>query len=73
MSPTFWRLNRSMRADGPSKVLQQLEDTPFYQRALLQTQLMGETAVAFHESLSIPRLVSPIVQAMLPFRMPRIS
>jgi carotenoid 1,2-hydratase len=28
---------------------------------------------AVHETLDVPRLVSPLVQAMLPFRMPRRS
>jgi carotenoid 1,2-hydratase len=53
------------------RVHEQLEDTPFYQRALLQFDYAGEPLLAFHETLSVPRLVSPVVQAMLPFRMPR--
>jgi carotenoid 1,2-hydratase len=53
------------------RVQEQLEDTPFYQRALLQFDYAGEPLLAFHETLSVPRLVSPVVQAMLPFRMPR--
>ena len=35
--------------------------------------LLGETVTCFHETLHVPRLVSPIVQAMLPWRMPRRS
>ena len=31
----------------------------------------GQRVPAVHETLDVPRLVSPIVQAMLPFRMPR--
>jgi carotenoid 1,2-hydratase len=50
---------------------EQLEDTPFYQRALLKFSYAGEKLLAFHETLSVPRLLSPVVQAMLPFRMPR--
>jgi carotenoid 1,2-hydratase len=68
---TAWRLPRRMRSDSPIRVLQQLEDTPFYQRAMLQSQMLGETVTSFHETLNVPRLVSPIVQAMLPWRMPR--
>jgi len=54
-------------------VQHQLEDTPFYQRSLLTHELLGETVQSFHETLSVPRLVSPIVQSMLPWRMPRTS
>jgi carotenoid 1,2-hydratase len=60
-----------MRSDGPVNVLQQLEDTPFYQRAVLQSTLLGQQVNSFHETLNVPRLVSPVVQAMLPWRMPR--
>lgn len=68
---TAWRLPRRMRSDGPVSVQQQLEDTPFYQRAVLGSQMLGETVNSFHETLNVPRLVSPVVQAMLPWRMPR--
>jgi carotenoid 1,2-hydratase len=68
---TAWRLPRRMRSDGPVSVQQQLEDTPFYQRAVLRSQLLGEAVTSFHETLNVPRLVSPAVQAMLPWRMPR--
>ena len=53
------------------RVVDQLEDTPFYQRALLSSELLGQTVQSFHETLYVPRLVSPLVQAMLPWRMPR--
>ena len=33
--------------------------------------LLGESVMSFHETLHVPRLVSPLVQAMLPWRMPR--
>ncbi len=68
---TLWGLKRRMRSDGPVQVAQQLEDTPFYQRAVLHSGLLGCQVESFHESLSVPRLVSPVVQAMLPWRMPR--
>ena len=60
-----------MRSDGSVNVVEQLEDTPFYQRALLQSNLFGESVQSFHESITMSRLVSPVVQAMLPWRMPR--
>ena len=68
---TLWRLSRRMRSDGGVHVAEKLEDTPFYQRALLQSHLLGEQVQSFHESITMSRLVSPVVQAMLPFRMPR--
>jgi carotenoid 1,2-hydratase len=68
---TAWRIARRMRSAQPVRVQEQLEDTPFYQRALLQFDYAGEPLLAFHETLSVPRLVSPVVQAMLPWRMPR--
>jgi carotenoid 1,2-hydratase len=71
LSPTLWRLGRRMRSDGHIQVAEQLEDTPFYQRALLHSHLLGEQVQSFHESITMSRLVSPVVQAMLPWRMPR--
>lgn len=70
---TSWRVARSTRSDqlNDTRVDQTLEDSPFYARSVLQTQLLGEQAVAMHESLSLARWVEPVVQAMLPFRMPR--
>ena len=71
LRPTGWRIARRMRSDAPVRVLEQLEDTPFYQRALLQSELLGQTVQSFHETLYVPRLQSSVVQAMLPWRMPR--
>jgi carotenoid 1,2-hydratase len=70
---TGWRIARGTRSDpgAPALVLKTLEDTPFYARSLVHSQLHGEPATAVHESLSLTRFDSPIVQAMLPFRMPR--
>jgi carotenoid 1,2-hydratase len=73
LNRTRWGLERRMRSPSPVQVRQQLEDTPFYQRAVLRSELLGESVESFHETLSIPRLVSPVVRAMLPWRMPRRS
>ncbi len=69
----IWRVGRNSRCDldGTMKVRKTLEDTPFYARTLLDTQLSGEPAVAVHESLSLDRFAQPWVQRLLPFRMPR--
>ena len=71
LRPTAWRLARRMRSDTPVQVREQLEDTPFYQRAVLGSTLLGQPVTSLHESLDCTRLVSPVVQAMLPWRMPR--
>ena len=48
-----------------------LEDAPFYARSLVAAKLLGESVILMHESLSLDRFRMPVVQAMLPFRMPR--
>ena len=70
---TGWRVARMTRADdGAAKVQRGFEDTPFYARTLLDTQLFGERVASVHESLSLDRFANPIVRCMLPFRMPRL-
>jgi len=69
----LWRAKRFVQCeDGfQPRVLDTLEDTPFYARSFVQTRLRDETVACFHESLMLDRLTNPIVQRMLPFRMPR--
>ena len=55
-----------------AKVVKTWENAPFYSRSALSTDIYGERVDAVHESLSMDRFVAPIVQLMLPFRMPRI-
>ena len=73
LRPTLWLIGRRTRADRDARVNvhRTYEDTPFYARSALRTQLFGESVEAMHESLSLDRLRSPIVQFMLPYRMPR--
>ena len=73
LRPTLWLMPRRTRADAGAKVHvhRTYEDTPFYARTGLDTQLFGERVEAMHESLSLDRLRSTIVQFMLPYRMPR--
>ncbi len=68
-----WRIKRTMRSDVgvPPRLIKNLEDTPFYARALLQASVMGEPVTAMHETLNVPRVVSLPVRLMLPWRMPR--
>ncbi len=63
-------MHRSTRADRDADVQLErvLEDTPFYTRNVLQTQLLGERTVAMHESLDLDRFSRPLTQWMIPFR-----
>ena len=70
LAPTFWRMPRSARGESPT-VRRTLEDAPFYARSLLAGSYGGRPATVVHEALSLERLRSPVVRAMLPFRMPR--
>jgi carotenoid 1,2-hydratase len=73
MKPGLWGVARSSLADpgGRAKILRTLEDSPFYTRSLISTQLHGKPVEAMHESLSLDRFDQRWVQILLPFRMPR--
>jgi carotenoid 1,2-hydratase len=73
LPPTrIWRMPRETRAPaGAARIERTLEDAPFYSRSVLATRLHGEEVRGVHESLSMTRFTHPLVQAMLPFRMPR--
>ena len=66
-----WRVPRSVRSDGPARVVKTLTDAPFYARSVVDATLGGEPVTLMHEALSLDRFSMPVVQAMLPFRMPR--
>ncbi|TPG15889.1 hydratase [Sphingomonas koreensis] len=70
---TGWLIDRATRADAGAtpKVTKTWIDAPFYARSALSTRLFGEDVAAVHESLSLRRFRSPVVQSMLPYRMPR--
>jgi carotenoid 1,2-hydratase len=70
---TLWRVARGTRADPGhrAEIVETLEDSPFYARSVLRTRLLGEPAIGVHESLSLDRFTAPLVQLMVPFRMPR--
>ncbi len=71
MPATFWRMARHMRAERDFRAVSLFEDSPFYARTLLKLKTEEGEADAFHESLSLRRFRNPVVQMMLPFRMPR--
>jgi carotenoid 1,2-hydratase len=68
-----WLIERLTRADAghDPRVTRTWIDAPFYARSALATRLFGEDVHAVHESLSLRRFRSPIIQSMLPYRMPR--
>ena len=70
---TFWRVPRATRTEpnNQARVIATWEDGPFYARSLIETAIGAGRVQAVHESLSLSRFKQPIVQAMLPFRMPR--
>jgi carotenoid 1,2-hydratase len=72
---TLWRVGRGTRSEppAPAAVLRTLEDTPFYARSIVAARLLGAPVTAMHESLSLDRFRSTWVQALLPFRMPRLA
>ncbi|OYU36233.1 MAG: hydroxyneurosporene dehydrogenase [Novosphingobium sp. PASSN1] len=69
---TLWQMERVTRADrGHATVRRTWEDSPFYTRSTLHARLYGEPVVAMQETLSLDRFCSPIVQQLIPHRMPR--
>jgi len=69
---TLWQMERKTRGDrGHASVIRTWEDSPFYARSTLASRLYGEQVVAVQESLNMRRFTSPVVQFMLPYRMPR--
>ncbi|MEO8318688.1 MAG: hydratase [Bradyrhizobium sp.] len=68
---TGWRVGRSVRSEEPARIIKTLEDAPFYARSVVSAGLLGEPITLMHESLSLDRFRMPVVQSMLPFRMPR--
>ncbi len=68
---TSWGIDRRTQADGPVRVVDTLENTPFYARSLLETTLLGQRGAAMHETLSVDRFDRLSTRLMLPFRMPR--
>ena len=72
LPPTLWLMPRRTRSDnGIARAVRRWEDAPFYSRSTLAARLFGADVAAVHESLSLDRFASPVVQRMLPYRMPR--
>lgn len=68
----LWGMRRKVNSETAPLLISTLEDAPFYTRNLVRIGLNGVPCVAIHESLALDRFTHPIVQMMLPFRMPRV-
>jgi len=68
---TRWRIPREVHSATPPRVIRTVTDAPFYARSVIAADLDGKPVSLMHESLSLDRFRHPLVQAMLPFRMPR--
>ena len=68
----FWGMKRTAPSETAPRLIATLEDAPFYTRNHVALTLDGVACEAIHESLSLDRFVHPLVQLMLPFRMPRV-
>jgi carotenoid 1,2-hydratase len=69
----IWRIPRRTRSEPAAapRVVATFLDTPFYARSLIESGLLGRRVRSVHESLDLDRFGAPVVQCMLPFRMPR--
>jgi carotenoid 1,2-hydratase len=67
----LWGMRRPLLSERTPELKQKLEDAPFYTRNHVGLTLDGKEVDAVHESLSLTRFAHPVVQWMLPFRMPR--
>lgn len=74
-STPIWRIKRRTRADDPdgARIVRTFEDTPFYSRSMVATNIFGKARIGVHESFDGPRLRNGIVKSLLPFRMPRLA
>ena len=70
LAATGWRVGRAMRSETghPPRVIETLEDTPFYSRNLVAARIAGRDAIAVHESLDCERFANRGVQFLLGFK-----
>jgi carotenoid 1,2-hydratase len=68
---SFWGLPRATRSAGDARVVQTLEDAPFYGRSVVEADILGRPITAMHENLSLDRFDTHWMRLMLPFKAPR--
>ena len=68
---TIWGVSRAAPCDEGSMptLLRTMENAPFYARSVIRSRIDGVDITGVHESLSLTRATSPVVRAMLPFKM----
>ena len=68
---TIWGVARAAPCDSGATptLLRTMENAPFYARSSIRSRIDGADVTGVHESLSLTRATSPIVRAMLPFKM----
>ncbi len=73
LSRSGWGITRRTVCDEGAKpvVIKTAEDTPFYARSIVNTQINGASVTMFHESLSMKRFSTRWVQMLLPFKIRR--
>jgi carotenoid 1,2-hydratase len=68
----LWRAQRRCRTvTGQTRVIQTLEESPFYARSVVELDSGLGPRKVMHESLHLDRFARPWMQWMLPVRMPR--
>ena len=71
-STPLWRAERLCRTvSGQPRVIETLEESPFYARSVLELDTGLGVRKVMHESLHLDRFTRPWMQWLLPFRMPR--
>jgi len=71
-STPLWRAQRLCRTvSGQPRVIETLEESPFYARSVLDLDTGLGPRKVMHESLHLDRFTRPWMQWLLPFRMPR--
>ena len=68
---SFWRLARGVRSEGEARLVQTLEDAPFYGRCVVEAEWLGRRVVGVQEGLSLDRFDTRWMRLMLPFKAPR--
>ena len=68
---SFWRLPRVTRSECDARIVQTLEDAPFYGRSVVRSRLCGHDVTAMHENLDMRRFDTWWMRLMLPFKAPR--
>jgi hypothetical protein len=71
LTRSFWGLPRVTRSEGAARIVQTLEDAPFYGRSVVESRLCGHGVTAMHENLDLDRFDTWWMRLMLPFKAPR--